>query len=615
MNVSCNDQSTNYTSKNSISDSQITLESINEKEEEEESINDYIECVHCKKKNYYKKNEGKKLNGLNIKCFYCLQYFYTTVCPKCKVLHKIPKFIHEGELITCPDKKRCKNQYIQTFCPIKDCEDVCFFTKPKNYTNLPCGVIYNHKSILVFQKISCYFCLRPIVYITKEEHKINRYYEVQKIKCPYTDCGKIFSRIICPKCTAVIIVEMYIMGSRIKCTSCNSIFAKIYCVECGKLNPLEKSYFKYGALDCRYSSCSKTSQIANCLHCWSMNYFKLDEGKNLIQGQPIKCAECEKEFSSVCCPSCHGLNPFPKGDFVFGKLYKCKYKAICSKSFLVVVCPKCFTFSRTNEELEGKKYTCVKCNTLLTNFQCPFCLKSILDINSNFKKGQIMQCPNCSNKFSFCRCYDCKKLIYYKGNNSILGKSVKCNCGKISVNVICPLCDIRISISDQVNDINNGDEVHCPNCDKNFEYDLNDNEIKELNSEENVYYKNLSVMKTLIGEKFNFGNGDIDENYLEKQKIFIEPLLTNSSGISINISQNETMDTTIKQDDSSKSDLNNKLEKKLCIVCHCYEKESIFYPCAHRCSCYRCAVFYFEVFKKCPKCKKEANTIIPKIFE
>ena len=51
------------------------------------------------------------------------------------------------------------------------------------------------------------------------------------------------------------------------------------------------------------------------------------------------------------------------------------------------------------------------------------------------------------------------------------------------------------------------------------------------------------------------------------------------------------------------------------MICHCDEKESVFYPCGHRCTCYKCAVYYFEVFKKCPKCDKDAEAIIPKIYE
>ena len=56
------------------------------------------------------------------------------------------------------------------------------------------------------------------------------------------------------------------------------------------------------------------------------------------------------------------------------------------------------------------------------------------------------------------------------------------------------------------------------------------------------------------------------------------------------------------------------IKGKLCILCQCNEKESIFYPCGHRHTCYKCSVYYFEVFKKCPRCDKPAEAIIKKIY-
>ena len=53
----------------------------------------------------------------------------------------------------------------------------------------------------------------------------------------------------------------------------------------------------------------------------------------------------------------------------------------------------------------------------------------------------------------------------------------------------------------------------------------------------------------------------------------------------------------------------------VCIVCYNNLKESVFYPCGHRCVCYNCALIVFEVNKKCPKCNQEAKCIIKKVFE
>jgi len=91
-------------------------------------------------------------------------------------------------------------------------------------------------------------------------------------------------------------------------------------------------------------------------------------------------------------------------------------------------------------------------------------------------------------------------LIYYKKDSSILGKAVKCECGVNSVNIICPLCNVRISISDRDNDAEIGEKIKCPNCTKEFEYKEN----IELNKEENVYFENLRCIKSLEGKKFEF---------------------------------------------------------------------------------------------------------------
>lgn len=599
-------------SSNKIIDSSNFSLELNENNEKDNY--EFITCPYCEIRIYYKKDAKKRINGINIKCTDCFKYFFVSNCPKCKKFHKIKKFVDVCELIECPEPN-CRNQYLQSPCVIAGCNDCINFTKPRNL-NLPNGIIYNHKSKLVFQKISCYYCLRPIDFITKDENKINRYYEGQRVKCPYQDCGKEFNRLICSKCCSVVIVElgMYSMGSKIKCQNCNNYFAKILCCECSRLNPIEKHEFKYGQFECMYSSCSKKSNLAICLHCLKINTFNIKQDQHLIPGQSLLCGypECKNKFSITYCPSCNNLNPFPKGDFIFGKLYKCKYKAICSKSYMVLICPKCRNYSRKIEEVEGKSYSCEKCKTLFRNYGCPYCNASILETDSKNGKGEIIKCPKCEGKFSFCRCFECKKLIYLKDNKSILGKAVTCNCGNNSVNIICPQCNVRISITERDNDIENGEKLSCPNCSLEFVY--NDNNTD--NNEENIIFKNLSVMESLEGKTINFGKPEVDENYLETLNYFIDPKLIKDSNNSTNISSsnNETNDTTIKSSIIEEENRMKIIKSNLCIVCQCREKESVFFPCGHRHTCYKCAVYYFETFKKCPRCGKKAEAIIPKIY-
>ena len=178
------------------------------------------------------------------------------------------------------------------------------------------------------------------------------------------------------------------------------------------------------------------------------------------------------------------------------------------------------------------------------------------------------------------------------------------------MNIICPKCSVRISITDRDNDIEIGEKIVCPSCSVEFIYTDNNE-----NNEENIILKNLTVMESLEGKTINFGVPEVDQNYLETQNFFIDSKLIKNSNNSTNISNNETNDTTIKSlinnEDENRM---NIIKSNLCIVCQCHEKESVFFPCGHRHTCYRCAVYYFETFKKCPRCGKKAEAIIPKIY-
>ena len=561
----------------------------------------FILCENCNKKIFFKKNDNNNLplngmNGINIKCPYpsCGKYFYVTICPKCKRNQKIPKIIKEGELIKCNnEQKRCGYEYLQVRCPRKNCNDITYFARPKNFCNSPNGIIYNHKKKYIFQKISCNFCIRPIVYVS-DEKQINRYYDSMQIICPYQECKKKFNRIICPVCSEINIIEggYYLMGSKLKCNGCKNFFGKILCPKCLKINPLTKSFFKSGTIICSYTACGQKSEIINCIHCRKMNIFN---GKPPIPGQQIKCGYCEKLFNEVYCPACNKLNPFPKGNFLFGKAYKCLY-TYCEKTFQFFVCANCRTFSRTLETHEGKQYICNNCKTLLSNWGCPFCNQIIMDQNSSLKYGQQVRCPNeqCKKKYSFCRCFECKKLIFSKENQNILGLSVICNsCEKISVNIVCPnsKCKTKISILDRINDMDEGEKVKCENCNIEFEY--------SHNKENEIYENNLSILENMQGETIHFGESTIDDSYISIENLFIK---------SCNLYDNNK-----NKDNNNNTEIKKK--SKLCILCHCNNKESVFYPCGHRCTCYKCAVYYFNIEKKCPKCQKDSEAIVPKIYE
>ena len=554
----------------------------------------YISCIYCNKSIYIKRKEISKLNSLNIKCG-CKQYFYISICPKCKKPHIIRKFVSEGDLIKC---ETCLFVYLESLCPIKSCPELFYFPKPKSFSNSPNGIIHTHEEKIIFQNISCYYCKRTISFITEGEKNINRYFEAMRVQCPYQDCGRCFNRIICPKCCEIIFIEsgLYIMGSRIKCHACHIEFAKILCPLCLRINPLTKNVFKYGEIQCRHSSCSQISSIANCLHCQRMNYFKYNKKKPLILAQPIECGyeDCRKKFCVAFCPACDEINPFPNADFAFGKIYKCKNYAKCGKNFMILVCGNCKSCSRLISECEGKKYTCNVCKTPLANFQCPFCKVSILDTNILCNFGQMVECPSCKKHFSFFRCSNCKRLINSKENECILGKSVTCDfCQSISVNIICPnrKCYSKISLIGQETEMEIDKKIECPNCIQKFKFG------EKLGEDfEKLHSDNLTYIPILKGIPVNFGKPSKNENQLERAKIFEDV--------------NEEKNAVINNNNNN----NQRQDNNLCIICQSKNKESVFFPCGHRCSCYQCAIYYYEVYKKCPRCKENSKCIIPRIY-
>ena len=565
----------------------------------------YILCIFCEKKIYMKMHaEGPKYNGMNafnISCPYkiCEKIFYFTECIKCKRPQKQKKYIKEGESIECIYED-CKFVYIQNNCSIYRCPDIFSVEKNLMFNNFPEGILSNHQNHIMHQKINCYYCWRPIVFPSSKKC-INRYFECQLVECPYKDCKKSFNRIICPFCNSEIYVKdgWYEMGSEIKCNKCNKYFGKILCPTCNKINNCHDEYFQFGKMVCGFQKCKSKNYMINCIYCRKLNVFKKDIP---INGQTIKCGYCKNLFNKILCPFCKFIIPFSHGDFIFGKVYKCIY-INCLKKFQYLVCPNCFSYSFKSDSQEGKKIKCQNCKIKFMNWGCPFCKSNIMDKNTSLKYGQMVKCPSesCGKLYSFIRCSKCEKLIFSKENENILGISVKCQspgCGAYTLVSHCTFCDTKTTYSDTLNNFNEGDIIQCPDpaCNKKYKFYKN-NEI---------YKDNLQILEQIEGNTINFGIPQIDENYLYKQDLFIDKRILKSSRLIPSL-------FTSKSLLGQKSNFSKCFEE--CMICHNNRKESIFYPCGHRCVCYNCAVVYFSTFRKCPKCQSEAKCIIKKVYE
>lgn len=566
----------------------------------------YILCIYCDKKIYMKMHfndvEYNGLNGFNINCPYelCKKVFFFTKCFKCNRTQKIASYKKEGSIITC-HYQDCKFEFLQIICPIKMCCDIKNFSKPKVNTNFPFGIMDIHKKEfeVMFQKIICCNCLRPIVFLSNRGHR-NKYIEGQKVECPYEDCKTIFNRLVCPNCYTENYVKngWYNMGSKIKCKECKQYFGKILCPSCGKMNVCEENFFKSGLMKCGISSCLEKNYMINCIYCRKLNIFKK---KIPINGQKIKCGYCHYIFNEIFCPFCRLLNPFPLGDFCFGKVYKCKYLN-CLKEYQFLICPNCLLYTSTKEKQEGKKLKCDECHVLFMNWGCPFCKNITMDKNTTLLLGKMVKCPekSCGKVYSFIRCSKCQKLIFSNENQSFFGKSIKCpykNCGQFTLLNQCPLCKTKAVYSGERNSYNEGEKIVCPKCKREYTF----------TQDNNIYNNELTILNTIEGEVINYGVGEKDENFLFKENLFFfknNSLLYPSQFIDISLIQNSCNIIDSK---------NNSLDD--CIICHNNIRESIFYPCGHRCVCYNCAVLVFEVNKKCPKCDKEVKCIVKKLYE
>ena len=568
----------------------------------------YVFCVFCQKKIYMKIHiKSPKYNGMNaynIICPYkfCEKAFYFTECIKCKRAQKIKKYIREGENIEC-QYDDCKCIYMQNNCPMYSCSDIYSNEKSQIYNNFPQGILSIHLNKIIHQKINCFYCFRPIVYPSSKEC-MNGYYECQIVKCPYKDCNKSFNRIICPFCTFENYIKdgWYVMGSKLKCKNCKKYFGKILCPSCKKMNSCQEEYFQFGKMVCGFQNCRKENYMINCIFCRKLNVFRKDIP---INGQLIKCGYCKNTFNEILCPFCKYMIPFPSGGFTFGKIYKCIYFN-CLKKFQFLICPSCFSYSFKSDTQEGKKLKCQNCNIKFMNWGCPFCKSNITDKNTSLKFGQMVKCPYkyCGKTYSFIRCSKCEKLIFSKENENILGTSVRCphkGCGEFTLLTHCPKCDTKAIYSNIRKIYREGDLIHCPNpaCDKQYPF-------KKYSD---IYQRNLQILEPIEGNTIKFGIAQTDENFLYKESLFIDKRIIKNSCLF------PTQYSSLREFGQEVPVCGRSEYIGVCMICNNNRKESIFYPCGHRCVCYNCAVMYFSVFKKCPKCKAKAKCIIKKVYD
>ena len=199
----------------------------------------YLKCYHCKKKIYFKNQNFT--DGVNIRCPYegCGKYFCKSSCGVCERTLYFPDRYQEGSKVKCPFKD-CGEEYYKVLCPNEMCNSKITYKTVKEVTQgdaQPPALPYREglnvcckKCKTSFQKITCYQCLRRLVWTEP-----NSMVEGQKIECPYDDCKKCFNKIYCPHCQKCNIFTRGGMevGTKIQCIykECGKFFNKITALE------------------------------------------------------------------------------------------------------------------------------------------------------------------------------------------------------------------------------------------------------------------------------------------------------------------------------------------------------------------------------------------------
>lgn len=587
-----------------------------------------IICIHCFRPIYYKSSSHYYLfDSANIKCPYsdCNKYFFQSQCPnpKCQQIHRFANKMDTYVTINC---NNCFKKYLKIRCPIKGCgmfhnieNDI---EDQNNY--YPNGIKMKHFKKLI-TVISCYKCNNLIYYISP-----SKYFEGQRITCPYENCKAIFHRLVCPQrnCRNINIVNSYEFGEKITCNqkNCMKSFSKMHCPFCTNSNIfIQKNHTGGFQIKCKVQSCLRYYDLINCTYCRRTSIYC---GYPVLPGQPTICGyeDCKKVFYKITCPSCKNLNILDS-IFPLGRTIKCNYQN-CNVKFKAIICPGCRTVKFNKKKiLYGYQLSCQRCKREFINAQCPFCKLNILEDRSTLREMQMIQCPNqkCKRLFSMTLCSNCKNTIYSQENTYIENTPLKCNdpeCKALFVNLNCPNCNCLIHNIRKTESFHPHEVTKCTLCNTQFiPYD-SASENRQLG----LYNGNLRILEPIKGFPLPCGEGiksyNTDElfNHLLDLQIYNKSMFIEPSIEERKLKFSSNLYSSIKISSCITSFSFNKLSSyneigELCPICNNGTKESVFIPCGHRCTCYYCAEKILKTTKKCYKCQEPVSKVIKKVYD
>lgn len=389
----------------------------------------FTQCVKCEK--LTKINE-KIENNLKPKCEKCNKVFAIYICPKETCNKFIITSVHyEGYLVTCdsPDCKaefsqlsclKCKrllvflsgknsviednhikaNRFVEgqiIKCPFEDCESefsmmncfTCFKPnkfddkKLKNGETLICKEGCRNKICKLF----CIFCFRILWY------KDGIYHEGKKVVCPYSDCGRFFEAVKCPKCLRYNCWEdnSYHCGQPAVCVykNCQYKFKKLDCPHCGDKREVDS--FRFGSNNV-CASCKNQFTYNICI----CNYTMMVK-VHYSEAQGIKCINesCKKDVHNGYCPHCNNIVILLRTQYRFGMKIVCPWKE-CRKSFNYLYCRAC------GEGIYNKE--------------------------ADYVQGSVIKCPkfSCGETYQMINCGFCSRGIQYTTRQDIFSSSLTC---------------------------------------------------------------------------------------------------------------------------------------------------------------------------------------------
>lgn len=557
-----------------------------------------IICIFCLNPIYYKKSIYYLCKY--IKCPYsnCGLKFSLYRCLNCKEIIFL-EYTTEGNLIDCP---YCKENFKELKCPKITCQNIISITQ--EYIEGAIISCLNHNGVAnntyQFQKVSCIHCSRSIVF---DNSKDIYYLEGQKIVCPYSDCRRSFNKVICPKCNKYICIsngDLY-QGSEIRCVNyqCGHLFMIIYCPACFKVIKLDKTSkyeIELRLITCTRPTCKCQFQIVNCLFCHQTIHYI--SPKLFIKYSTVTCPndDCNNSFAKIKCPSC-SLQFFKINQkSIFGDIIICLNES-CGKKFTLFFCERC-------KQIMIKKYEykydsiCDNCQNNMAHIRCPYCLEEMDKIGNKISNSKII-CSFCNKMFYFMTCPFCNCDMNLKKYSNL---NIKCHnyyCNKIFSVCKCSRCKNDNYIeSSSINNAMEIDEIYCQNC--HFSYEITEEKDTEnIMKVQRIDYKGK---KKIISIK----NGEVDEF---DDEIINEIIDVNE--YNDNYYYEEIKNSVIKNE----FDMKNKEITEECVICKERPRESVFYPCGHRCTCYQCGKTIYKRSGICPMCKTKIEYLLKCVID